>query len=171
MKKLNLIFILLFVGDCVFSQISTTRMNDLRLEMKLSEVEQVIKKPIELSKNDTEWGYVATIDYNGSIIKLIFSEFSDENGNISFRLNQLETTSTKIKTLSKLGIGNSIDDLWKAYKNYTVSVWKEWDMQTEKYSETNRIFQLIDTDAGTVLNFFLQNNKVYKITLGYNEGC
>lgn len=166
------ISILLFIGF-VFSnaQISTTRMNDLKLGMTLSEAESKLGHPLELSKGEDEWGYTTKITHKGAEFQVRFIESQNENGMTYYSLYEVETTSSSVKTLSKIGIGSSLDDLWKAYKNYSISIWKSWDEKADGYSNTERIFQLQDNDASTVLYFHLRNDKVYKISLNYFEGC
>lgn len=167
-------FISFFIFAVMIStnaQISTTRMNDLKLGMSLSDAEGVVGKPFELSKGENDWGYVTTISHKGAELKVMFTENRNENDMVYYSLYQIETTSSNIKTLSKIGVGSSLDDLWKAYKNYSISVWKSWDSDNEKYSDNERVFQLQDNDASTVLYFYLRNDKVYKISLNYFEGC
>ena len=162
----------IFLFAAIFSlnaQISTTRMNDLKLGMSLSETESLVGQSLELTKED--WIYETKITNKGVDLKLFFTENQDENGMTNYSLYEIETTSPNIKTLSKIGIGSSLDDLWKAYKNYSISIWKIWDDKTEKYSETERIFHLQDLETSTVLYFYLKNDKIYKISLNYFEGC
>lgn len=164
--------ILLFAASLVLSaQISTTRMNDLKLGMSLSEVESTLGKPLELTKGENDWGYVTKISNKGAEFSVRFIENQNESGMTYYSLYEVETTSAAVKTLSKVGIGSSLDDLWKAYKNYSISIWKSWDDKSENYSTNERVFQLQDMDASTVLYFHLKNDKVYKISLNYFEGC
>lgn len=170
MKKTFTLF--LFAASLALSaQISTTRMNDLKLGMSLSEVESKLGKPLELTKGENDYGYVTKISHKGADFSVRFIENQNENGMTYYSLYEVETTSSAVKTLSKVGIGSSLDDLWKAYKNYSISIWKMWDEKTEAYSTQERVFQLQDNDASTVLYFYLRNDKVYKISLNYFEGC
>ncbi len=170
MKKIFLFFLLGMI-QFSFAQISTTRMNDIRIGSALTEVETALGKKLEISKKQDDWLYKTRINHKGSEFELGFSEYMDENDQSKIELFEINTESASLKTLSKIGIGNSIDDLLKAYKNYNISVWATWDESTENYSTTERVFQLNDYDAGTVLYFYLRNNKVYKITLSFFEGC
>lgn len=164
----TLLFSLAFLLN---AQISTTRMNDLKLGMSLSEVESLLGKPMELTKGENEWGYVTRISHKGAEFSVRFVENQNESGMTYYSLSEVETTSSAIKTLSKVGVGSNLDDLWKAYKNYSISIWKMWDDKSESYSTNERVFQLQDNDASTVLYFYLKNDKVYKISLNYFEGC
>lgn len=153
------------------AQISTTRMNDLRLGMSINETESLLGSPLELTKSENDWGYTTKISHNGTDFTIRFVENTNENGATDYGLYEIETTSTNIKTLSKIGVGSSLDDLWKAYKNYSISIWKSWDERTESYSNTERVFQLHDNDTATTIYFHLRNDKVYKILVTYFEGC
>ena len=86
-------------------------------------------------------------------------------------LYSITTTTPKIKTLSNVGVGSSLEDLWKAYKNYNISIGNIWDEKTEKYTTTERVFQLNDYEVGTAIYFYLRNDKVYEITVSLHEGC
>lgn len=170
MKK-YLFSLFLVVASLSFAQISTQRMNDIRLRTKLSEVEKTVGQKLELAKKMDDWLYKTTVSHKGAELELGFNQFTDENGQVRIELYEISTTSTAIKTLSKVGVGSSLDDLWKAYKNYSVSIWSTWDEKTEKYSTTERVFQLNDNDEGNALYFYLRNGVVYQIILTFFEGC
>lgn len=146
-------------------------MNEIRLQSNLADIENALGQKLDLSKKLDEWFYSTKVTHNGSEFLLNFSEYSDENNQTQVQLYEISTRSASVKTLSNIGVGSSLDDLWKAYKNYNVSIWRMWDQKTEKYSTTDRVFQLNDHDAGTALYFYLRNDKVYEITLSFSEGC
>ena len=170
MKSILFSIIIIAASNC-FAQISTTRMNDFRLRASLADVEKSVGHKLELAKKMDDWLYKTTVTQNGAEIELGFNQFTDENGQVRTELYEISTKSSAIKTLSKVGVGSSLDDLWKAYKNYSISVWSTWDEKTEKYSTTERVFQLNDNDEGNALFFYLRNGIVYQILLSFNEGC
>lgn len=170
MKKIFLLFLICMI-QFSFAQISTTRMNEIRIQSTLAEVEATLGQKLEVSKKQDDWLYKTRVNHKGSDFELGFTEFIDENNQSKIELFEITTESASLKTLSKLGIGSSLDDLWVAYKNYNISVWATWDESIEGYSKKERVFQLNDYDAGTVLYFYLRNDKVYKITLSFFEGC
>lgn len=170
MKNL-FILIFVFVSSQIFAQISTTRMDDFRLNMTLPELEKTLGKKVELTKDENQYNYIYKTNHKGNDFEFLFYELTDENGRSYMNLFQISTTSSKIKTLSKVGVGNTLDELWNVYKNYTISIWNQWDEKTETYHKDNRVFQLYDNDNGNVLYFDIKNNKVVKISLGMNEGC
>ena len=162
-------FLLLFGFS--FSQISTTRMNEMRINNTLPQIEKALGKKLEIARKVDDWLYTINISDKGSDLSLGFMESMDENDKTTFVLYEVKTKSTKIKTLSNLGVGSTLDELWKAYKNYNISVWQTWDEKTEKYSTTERVFQLNDHDASTAIYFYLRNDKVYEIVVTLQEGC
>lgn len=168
--KTYLTIFLIAASSLIYSQISTTRVNDLKIGMKLSEVEKITNQKLELTKDENDWLYMQDVDYKGLKLNLGFMEMIDENEQSTFQLYEISTTSTQVKTLSKLGVGNSLEDLWKAYKNYNISVWNQWDEKIEKYSTNERVFQIDDFDTSTALYFYLKEGKVYKISVSFNEG-
>lgn len=170
MKK---IFTLLTLGIFGFSiaQISTTRMNEMRLNNTLQQVEKALGQKLEISKTGDDWLFYVKVSDKGADFTLGFLESINESNSNELVLYEIKTNSSEIKTLSKLGVGSSIDDLWKAYKNYNISVWQMWDEIEDSNSKTDRVFNIQDHDAGTSLYFYLRNNKVYEIVIGVYEGC
>lgn len=170
MKK---IFTLLTLGIFSFgiAQISTTRMNEMRLNNTLQQVEKALGQKLEITKTGDDWLFYVKVTDKGADFTLGFLESINESNSNELVLYEIKTNSSEIKTLSKLGVGSSIDDLWKAYKNYNISVWQMWDEIEDSNSKTDRVFNIQDHDAGTSLYFYLRNNKVYEIVIGVYEGC
>lgn len=170
MKKIST---LLTLGIFSFgiAQISTTRMNEMRLNNTLQQVEKALGQKLEITKTGDDWLFYVKVTDKGADFTLGFLESINESNSNELVLYEIKTNSSEIKTLSKLGVGSSIDDLWKAYKNYNISVWQMWDEIEDSNSKTDRVFNIQDHDAGTSLYFYLRNNKVYEIVIGINEGC
>lgn len=170
MKKIST---LLTLGIFSFgiAQISTTRMNEMRLNNTLQQVEKALGQKLEITKTGDDWLFYVKVTDKGADFTLGFLESINESNSNELVLYEIKTNSSEIKTLSKLGVGSSIEDLWKAYKNYNISVWQMWDEIEDSNSKTDRVFNIQDHDAGTSLYFYLRNNKVYEIVIGINEGC
>lgn len=177
----NLIFTLFVLVSMALSaqKISTTRMGDFQIDMSQSEVEKLIGKPVILKNDENDpaqtWGNYAQFTHQNVSYKAYFYPH-EEDDVISYKINSIETTSSNIKTLSGLGVGSSLDNLWKAYKNYDVCHHKEW-VETEggegyERSKTLSVFTLTDNDNQRVLSFHIKNQKVYKIVISEAyEGC
>jgi len=170
MKKISTLFFLLLVTVSM-AQISTTRMNDLNVRAKLSEIETILGEKLELSKKENDWLYTTTVNHKGAELHLSFMDYHDELEGTVFQLFLISTDSNSLKTLSNLGVGSSLEDLWKAYKHYNISIWNEWDENLQKFTPEERVFQISDYDAETALFFHIKNNRVYKISVSFFEGC
>ncbi|MBF0596491.1 hypothetical protein [Faecalibacter rhinopitheci] len=73
----------------------------------------------------------------------------------------VESEGKELITLSGIKIGSSLDDLWKVYKNNSISYLG---------TDDNRYFTFYDLENETELIFYLKNNKVWKIKLSYEKG-
>lgn len=81
-------------------------------------------------------------------------------------LSSISTTSKNIKTLSGIGIGSTLEDLWKAYSS-------KYNVFLDKSNNNNREFRIDDRENGVILTFSLKNEIVTTIRLSsYNpEEC
>ncbi|WP_313580152.1 hypothetical protein [Chishuiella sp.] len=161
--KINL-FLVGFVVSTIFcsAQISTTRMNDFKIGMFPSDLFKLIGNKAAAIAIDTEFSIVNKgIEYT---LYVGDGYLSGENGGAY--LKSISTKSKNIKTLSGLGIGSTLDDLWNAYSTkYYVFINKE--------IEGIRSFSIQDEQNGTILTFELINGRVDKIEINsYNpEEC
>lgn len=159
--KLALIGFLIFsvIG---FAQISTMRMNELKIGMRPSEVMKLLgNKPMAIADNSETKITLKGIDY---IIE-IRSGYLSKTDNDTY-LSSISTTSKNIKTLSGLGVGSSLEDLWKTYSS-------KYNVFLDRSDNNYREFRIDDKENGMILNFNLKNEIVTKIELNsYNpEEC
>lgn len=161
--KTSLIYGLFLLNSILASaQISTTRMNDLKIGMSSSEILKLQGNQPAAIADDTEF----KLKHKGIEFTVFVGEgyLSTEEG--SAYLKSIATTSKAIKTISGLGVGSSLDDLWKAYSDkYTILLNKSIDNLRE--------FTIEDEQNGTRLSFSLKNEIVTKIEINsYNpEEC
>lgn len=159
--KLALIGFLIFSG-IGFAQISTMRMNELKIGMRPSEVMKLLgNKPMAIADNSETKITLKGIDY---IIE-IRSGYLSKTDNDTY-LSSISTTSKNIKTLSGLGVGSSLEDLWKTYSS-------KYNVFLDRSDNNYREFRIDDKENGMILNFNLKNEIVTKIELNsYNpEEC
>jgi len=161
--KTNLLYCLFLINSLVVSaQITTTRMNEFKIGMSSSEVLKLQgSKPAAIADETEQKVKQKGVEYTVYVGKGYLSGEKD----VSY-LKSISTTSKAIKTISGLGIGNSLEDLWKAYSDkYTVYV--------NKATENTREFTIEDEENGTRLTFYLQKEIVIKIEINsYNpEEC
>ncbi|MBF0596489.1 hypothetical protein [Faecalibacter rhinopitheci] len=155
------------------AQVSTTRLNDFKLGMKKSELEKIIGKKIPLKMN--EYGGVdspSQLVYKGIVYEVNFNSMYDENGNDlkDFSVYTVESNDKTLKTLSGIGIGNSLYDILEKYKDNNIEISDSWDDNGNR-TKTQRYFIINDYDAGSFLRITLKNGKVTSFYVGYNEGC
>ena len=152
-------FLLSIVG---FGQISTTRMNELKIGMRPSEVLKLLgKKPAAIVDEGETKITLKGIDYTIEIRSGYLSKTENDT-----YLSSISTTSKNIKTLSGIGIGSTLEDLWKAYSS-------KYNVFLDKSNNNNREFRIDDRENGVILTFSLKNEIVTTIRLSsYNpEEC
>ncbi|MGV0925147.1 hypothetical protein [Empedobacter tilapiae] len=152
-------FLLSVVG---FGQISTTRMNELKIGMRPSEVLKLLSnKPVAIADENETKITLKGIDYTIEIRSGYLSKTEKDT-----YLSSISTRSKNIKTLSGIGIGSSLEDLWKAYSS-------KYNVLLDKSNNNNREFRIDDRENGVILTFSLNNEIVTTIGLSsYNpEEC
>lgn len=161
--RIKFLYSLFFIASVVASaQITTTRMDQLKIGMSSNEVLKLLgSKPAAIA-DDTEF----KLKQKGIEYTVVVGEgyLSGEEG--KSYLKSVGTTSKLIKTISGLGVGSSIEDLWKAYS-------EKYKIQLNKATGNFREFTIEDEQNGTLLQFHLQNAIVTKIEIvSYNpEEC
>lgn len=153
-----------------YAQITTTHMGDIYVGKKIADVEKDLGLKIPIVIKEGTYGFYFKTDYKGEKYELYFTEGFYE-GEETYQLTEVSTVSPTLKTLSGMGIGNTLEDLWKTYKKYSIEVFWQWDTEKDQPSKTDRIFQIIDRENYTVLQFLIRNNKVYQIRIMVNEIC
>lgn len=164
MKKSLIITLLLCVGF-VKAQISTTKMNDLRIGMTVSEVEKLTQIKITNLFNQ----YNVTV--KGIAYKIAFAA-TYKNGQFTPDvLGVVMTSNPSIKTLSGIGVGSNLDLLWNNYHKYNIDLTKGEQLSNSK--QLQRFFTITDQENATKLQFELVDGQVKEITVqSYNpEEC
>lgn len=171
MRKLILIILAVCLQP-LFGQISTTRMGDLYIYSSIAQVENVVGHPLEFHEEE-DWIKIGKVIHKGIEYELTFSEvYNPAAEKESFGLSGISTTSKNIKTLSKMGIGNTYEELLNTYKNYrSFSVYEIEDEYEDGKLAPIKFFVLDDEENYTYIRFFLRNNVVYRIAVFVNQGC
>ena len=165
-------FVLFLSVISLNAQVSTSRMNEIRLEMNKSELEKIIGKSIPLKLNDGSPSGLTHLVFKGVVYELNFTKAYDDSGNAinDFMVYSISSRDRSLKTLSGISIGSSFDEVLNKYKNYNISIRDSWD-ENGKRVKTTRRFVVEDYDSGTYLMFTIQNGKVIEMSVGHNEGC
>ncbi|MCA4783117.1 hypothetical protein IF125_12775 [Empedobacter stercoris] len=169
----NILFILaLIVGITTQAQVSTTRINDIKLGMKLSELEKLTGQKFKLKLN--EYGYPdgdLTIVSKGITYKVGLTQNGESNGADNLTIYMIKSSDSSLKTLSGIKIGSTLDELLSKYKNLNIEIFDGYDEKTEKRTKAFRYFNIEDYHNASILQFYLVNDKVVSFDVMYNEGC
>lgn len=170
MKKFSLL-LLVITSSFSFGQnfeISTLRIGYFKVFMPKADADKIANKNL-LSFDDYEKSN--KVNYYGESVDIkIMDQWVGEYKPNQKQLYVIKTKSTKFKTKSGMGVGNTRDQLIDAYRNYpnfSVSQYKEENNKLSKQA----FFNLQDSDAGTYLSFILENNIVVEVSVGMEEGC
>ncbi len=170
MKKLS-IFLFLVFCQLFFAQnfeISTLRIGDFKIFMPKTEADKIAKKGLQTFE---DYEKTNKVSLNGENVDVtLMDQWIDDNKPMQKQIYALKTKSSKFKTKSGMGVGNTRDQLIETYRNYTnfeVHQYKDENSKTDIKS----FFTLKDYDAGTYLTFVMENNIVVEIMVGMNEGC
>lgn len=171
MKKLISLFTI-FCSSLIFAQVSTTRMNDFKIGMNKSEIEKVIGKKINLKMPNGYQEEPANVVYKGIVYEVYFMNSYDDNGNElqDMQLASVKSKDKSLKTLSGIGVGNTLNELIEKYKDHNIEISDSWDDNGNRTKAT-RHFTINDYDAGTYLVMTLKNGKVVEFYVSYHEGC
>lgn len=150
----------LLLSTAVFAQkVTTSKFGDISYEMNQKQV--VLLTPDKLAMYEISNVNLPehTIVVNG--IKYHITYYKNLKTK-EFEVYQVSSLSPKLATLSGIKIGSTLDDLWKNYKKYDISV---QDILEDDETKSNRIFTINDLDNGCSLQFYMINNKVVKMEL------
>ncbi|MGB6092263.1 MAG: hypothetical protein WBF83_00715 [Moheibacter sp.] len=103
----------------------------------MEEIEQTIGQKLKLKSDEYDWLSYAEISHKGIQMKLGFVKRTNEEGTSeNFILYEIRTSSHNIKTLSGIGVGSNLDDLWNTYKkDFNLSVWFLYDDEIQDISK------------------------------------
>ncbi len=162
MKTKYITYLLFCFSTFCFAQISTTKMNELKIGMRPAQIMKLLgSKPTAIADNNE-----TNIKVNGINYTIYIQEGYLSKGEGDTYLGSISTTSKAIKTLSGVGVGSTVEDLWNAYSS-------KYNVFLNKSENNFREFRIQDEENGTMLIFELKNEIVTKININsYNpEEC
>lgn len=170
MKKFSL---LLLLGFCQFFlaqnfEISTLRIGAFKVFMSKTEADKIAKKDLQIFEDYQKTNKVNLYGENVDVI--LMDQWIGENKPMAKQIYVIKTKSSKFKTKSGMGVGNTRDQLIDTYRNYPNFEMHQYKDENGKMDKQS-FFSLTDFDAGTYLTFTLENNVVVEIAVGMNEGC
>ncbi|MGV0926961.1 hypothetical protein ACTS9K_07250 [Empedobacter sp. ULE_I145] len=104
----------------MFAQkVTTSKYGDISYEMKQKQVAALTPNQLALYDVNNAEMPEQDIELNG--IKYHISYYKNLKTK-QFEVCMVSSVSSKLLTLSGIKVGSSLDDLWKAYKKYDISV-------------------------------------------------
>jgi hypothetical protein len=176
----TLLFLLLSftIGLPAFCQtataiVSMSGIGEIKVGMKKAELEKLTGKPVKLDKllrktdsdRDTLAITLHDLDYEVVMEKNYIDDKRSE-----FVVWEVRSTAAPLKTKSGIGIGDDKLKIISTYETYMIQIMPEWENNYTVKSKTRSTVWLFG-DNGTVIIFYLTNNKVTGFSVAYNEGC
>ena len=178
MKKLALLFALILMGATLSAQqpnyeISTKRIGAFKLLMNYEEASAVAHKPLLKGDSSNNYQGKTTCKVDGELVDVYLGDYFDEKANQSLqKIVRLNTKSTKFKTRSGMGVGNTKYQLLDTYKDFAhFGVSPMYDDSGNRLKTTN--FFILTDEEGTNISFKMVNNVVVEVEVSpaYDEGC
>ena len=143
---ITLLFICLHTQGQYQSPVITFRgIGEIKTGMTISQLEHIVGKkiPVPVKNPDT----VECI-YKGVAMDVILFTYG-----YGYFIDEMITKNSAIKTVSGIGVGNSLPDIITAYRNYFISYWPG------KKDQANEV-KVYDNGKENCINFFLRNNRI-----------
>ena len=157
-------FFLLFTSAVFAQKVTTSKFGDI--SYKMTQMHVATLTPDKLAVYDVNNPEMPEHEIEINEIKYHISYYKNLVDK-RFDVYEVSSTSSKLSTLSGIKIGSSLDDLWKVYKKYDISV---QDILEDNETKSVRTFTINDLDNGCTLNFYLKNNKIVKMALVNESG-
>lgn len=161
----SIISIFLLLSTAVLAQkVTTSKFGDISYEMTQQQV--AVLNPDKLTVYDINNVDMPQHDIvvNGIKYHVIYYKNLKTK---QFEVYTVSSVSAQLSTLSGIKIGSTLDDLWRNYKKYDISV---QEVLEDDEIKSSRVFMINDLDNGCSLVFYLINNKVVKMELSNESG-
>ena len=155
---------LLFTSIMFAQKVTTSKFGDISYEMTQKQVAALTPNKLALYDVNNPEMPEQDIELNG--IKYHISYYKNLKTK-QFEVYTVSSVSAQLSTLSGIKIGSTLDDLWRNYKKYDISV---QEILEDDEIKSSRVFMINDLDNGCSLVFYLINNKVVKMELSNESG-
>ena len=136
---------LLFTSIIFAQKVTTSKFGDISYEMTQKQVAALTANKLALYDVNNPEMPEQDIELNG--IKYHISYYRNLKTK-QFEVYMVSSVSAQLSTLSGIKIGSSLDDLWKAYKKYDISV---QDIFEDDETKSFRAFAINDLDKDQML--------------------
>ncbi|GGF08097.1 hypothetical protein SAMN05443634_10342 [Chishuiella changwenlii] len=157
---LSIIIVVISFVNGLAQKISTTQFGDIKSKMNNVEVSKLNPKQLTVMDVSNEDMPEQDITINGITYHVVYYNNLKTK---KLEVYSVSSTSKNLSTLSGIKVGSTLNDLWKNYKNYDISVKNNFDTRNNENSK--RIFILNDIDNGSSLYFYLNKNTISEIKL------
>ncbi|HEX2607706.1 MAG TPA: hypothetical protein VHK91_10020 [Flavisolibacter sp.] len=157
------------------SLVTLNGISDLKIGMKQAEVEKVLGQKIKLphatKKTEDYTRDSLHINYKGIDVDLVFDlQYISEN-KYEVVLWEITSRNTSLKTKSGIGVGDDKLKIVATYDGYIIWLMPDYLHDSEGKDKTKSTVWLHGDTSGTVLIFYMENNKVTGFSVQYDEGC
>lgn len=154
--------------------VSMSGIAEIKVGMKISELEKLINQPIKLNrlaKKDSYEMDTVTCTYNGLDATVVLQR-EEVNEKPEVVVWEVRSSNAQLKTRSGIAIGDDKLKVISTYEGYTIYIMPEYEGADYSIkSKTRSTIWLHGDESGKVIIFYLTNNKITSMSVTYDEGC
>ena len=137
----------------------------LKLDMKLADVEKIIGKKITIKNKDENGYYADTVlaKYKNADISLYFDREYEDETKFNIVLSGFMVSNPLFKTKEGLSIGADKMRIISAYENSRLSMGPEYEGEDYHLSKIKYSVEVYNEESDNALIFHLKNKKVVSI--------
>jgi hypothetical protein len=158
------------------SLVSLTGIGDIKLGMKKTELEKLTGtkiKLVNLLRKDEDWARdTINIKWKELDYQLVIDKDYITGKGTDYIVYEINSKSPQLKTKSGIGLGDDKLKIVSTYQDFMLHIIPDYEPPAFNVkSKTKSSLWLFGDTSGTVIIFYLTNNKVTGFCVMYNEGC
>jgi len=155
--------------------VSMMGIGDIKVGMKKSELEKLLNQPLKtphlLKKEDEHYYDTVHVSYKGVEADVVFQKEYAEDKKFDITVWEVRSATAGLKTRSGISIGDDKLKIVSTYPDFMLQIMPEYENEYKTKSKIKSTVWLIGDESGTVIIFYLTNNKVTGFSVIYSEGC
>ena len=147
---------------------------DVKLDMTIANLEALFGQPFVLKPvNGPGWSDDTTsFIYKNALYEIILQREVNEKGKvIRSSVYEVKCSNTAVKTKSGISIGDDKLKIITTYEGYVIRIIPVFEGSNQQTKSKTHSKIMLMTDVNKAVTFYLINNKVTAISVGYVEGC